>query len=70
MWRKIWRQSKVSAARLMPATANKLHFHCSSQVQGKKKAGGTKERMATGERKRRMQPGGKEMRTERSKWEM
>lgn len=26
MWRKIWRQSKVSAARLMRATANKLHL--------------------------------------------
>jgi len=48
MWRKIWRQSKVSAARLMPATANKLHFHCSSQER-EKKWGKKEERPSSGE---------------------
>lgn len=32
MWRKIWRQSKVRAARLILATANKLHLGAARRI--------------------------------------
>lgn len=38
MWRKIWRQSKVSAARLMRATANKLHSAAVHPTKGQQEA--------------------------------